>query len=194
MVDGSLTSSTIDEDCPVTAVISHIVRPGREQGYEAWFHGIAADARKFEGHLGVSTIRPHDHAHPEYVVILKFNCYNNLKIWLESDIRQEWIERLNPLIEKPEAIQTLTGLETWFTLPGKPMKAPPPRYKMSILTTLAVFVISQILGLVMAPLLINLHFLLRSLVLTVATVFILTYVVMPRLTRLFYSWLYPKHR
>lgn len=194
MLDEPLTSSTIDEDYPVTAVISHIVRPGREQGYEAWFHGIAADARKFKGHLGVSTIRPHDHAHPEYVVILKFDCYNNLKTWLESDIRQEWIERLQPLIEKPEAIQTLTGLETWFTLPDKPMKAPPPRYKMSILTTLAVFAIAQVLGLVIAPALISLHFLLRSFVLTVVTVFILTYVVMPRVTRLFYGWLYPKHR
>jgi antibiotic biosynthesis monooxygenase (ABM) superfamily enzyme len=62
-----------------------------------------------------------------------------LKTWIESDIRQEWIERLQPLIEKPEAIQTLTGLETWFTLPDKPMKAPPPRYKMAVVTWLGVF-------------------------------------------------------
>ncbi|WNZ45240.1 antibiotic biosynthesis monooxygenase [Leptolyngbya boryana CZ1] len=194
MLNEPLTSTTIDEDYSVTAMISHIVRPGREQGYEAWFHGIATDARKFKGHLGVSTIRPHDHTHPEYVVILKFDCYNNLKTWLESDIRQEWIERLQPLIEKPEAIQTLTGLETWFTLPNKPMKAPPPRYKMSILTALAVFAVAQILGLVMTPALINLHFLLRSFVLTAVTVFILTYIVMPHVTRLFYGWLYPKHK
>ncbi|MCL1473509.1 hypothetical protein [Argonema antarcticum] len=76
MLEEPLASNTSEENYPVTAVISHVVRPGREQGYEAWFHGIAADARTFKGHLGVSTIRPHHHAHPEYVVILKFDCYD----------------------------------------------------------------------------------------------------------------------
>jgi hypothetical protein len=57
MLEESLTIGT-DEDSQVTAIISHVVRPGREQGYEEWFHGIAADTRKFKGHLGVSTIRP----------------------------------------------------------------------------------------------------------------------------------------
>ncbi|WP_404790690.1 antibiotic biosynthesis monooxygenase [Altericista sp. CCNU0014] len=194
MLNEPLASSTIEENGPVTAVISHVVRPGREHGYEAWFHGIAADARKFKGYLGVSAIHPQDHAHPEYVVILKFDCYDNLKIWLESDVRRDWIERLQPLIERPEDIQTLTGLEVWFTLPDKPMTAPPPRYKMSILTALAVFAVSQVLGLVLTPALIDLHFLVRSFVLTMVTVFILTYLVMPRVTRLFYGWLYPKRR
>jgi uncharacterized protein len=194
MIEEPLTTNPDPENYLVTAVISHLVRPGREEGYEAWFHGIAADARKFKGHLGVSAIRPQDHVHPEYVVILKFDCYNHLKTWLESDIRQAWIERLQPFIEKPEAIQTLTGLETWFTLPNQPMKPPPPRYKMSILTALAVFAVAQVSGLLLAPALSSLPGLLRSLVLTVVTVFILTYVVMPRVTRLFYGWLYPKHR
>ena len=112
--------SSIDKDTQqVTAIISHTVRPGREQGYEEWLHGITTAAHKFRGHLGVSVIRPWDHAHPEYVAILKFDWYSNLKTWMESDVRQEWIARLQPLIEKPEAVQTLTGLETWFTLPNK---------------------------------------------------------------------------
>lgn len=94
MLDEPLTSNSREENYPVTAVISHVVRPGREQGYEAWFRGIAADARLFNGHQGLNAIRPQDHAHPEYVVILKFDCYDNLKTWLESDVRREWIERL----------------------------------------------------------------------------------------------------
>ena len=153
MLEEPLASNSSEENYLVTAVISHVVKPGRDQGYEAWFHGIAADARKFKGHLGVSTIRPQHHAHPEYVVILKFDCYNNLKNWLESDVRREWIERLQPLIEKPEDIQTLTGLETWFTLPNKSMKAPPPRYKMALVTWLGVFVTISILNRLLVPLL-----------------------------------------
>ena len=86
MLEDLLTIGT-DEDPQVTTIISPVVGSGREQGYEEWFHGMAIDARKFKGHLGVSAIRPRDHAHPEYVVILKFDRYDNLKQWLESDTR-----------------------------------------------------------------------------------------------------------
>ena len=191
MLEEPLASNTSEENYLVTAVISHVVKQGRELRYEAWFHGIAADARKFKGHLGVSTIRPQHHAHPEYVVILKFDCYNNLKTWLESDVRREWIERLQPLIEKPEDIQTLTGLETWFTLPNKSMKAPPRRYKMALVTWLGVFVTISILNRLLVPLLSGLPALLTSLMITGLTVILLTYLVMPRLTQLFRKWLYP---
>jgi uncharacterized protein len=191
MLEESLTIGT-DEDSQVTAIISHIVRPGREQGYEEWFHGIAADARKFKGHLGVSTIRPPDHAHSEYVVILKFDHYDNLKTWLESDVRREWIERLQPLIERPESIQTLTGLETWFSLPNKSLKAPPPNYKMAIVTWLGVFVTLAIVSRLLTPILSNLPVLLNQLITTGLVVALLTYLIMPRLTQLFKHWLYPK--
>lgn len=191
MLEESLIG-TDRENHQVTAIISHLVRPGREQGYEEWFRGIAADARKFKGHLGVSTIRPDDRAHPEYVVILKFDCYDNLKIWLESDARRYWLDRLQPLIEKPESIQTLTGLEIWFTLPKQPLKAPPPRYKMALVTWLGVFVTLAVLSRLLAPLLSRLPVLLNQLITTGLVVVCLTYVVMPRLTELFRRWLYPK--
>ncbi|MEP0970200.1 antibiotic biosynthesis monooxygenase [Leptolyngbya sp. SLC-A1] len=181
-----------DEDTyQVTAIISHLIRTGREQGYEEWLHGIAIAAHQFKGHLGVSVIRPGDHAHPEYVAIVKFDHYDNLKAWLESSVRQEWLERLQPLIEKPETIQTLTGLETWFMLPNKPMKAPPPRYKMAIVTWLGVFFTISILNRLLVPLLAELPALLRTLLVTGLTVALLTYVIMPRLTQLFRRWLYP---
>ena len=157
-----LVVGTDEDTYQVTAIISHFVRSGREQGYEEWLHGIAMAAHQFKGHLGVSVIRPCDHTHPEYVAIVRFDHYNNLKTWLESSVRQEWLERLQPLIEKPETIQTLTGLETWFTLPNKPMKAPPPRYKMAFVTWLGVFFTISILNRLLVPLLADLPVLLRT--------------------------------
>lgn len=191
MLEDSLTMRT-DEAPQVTAIISHVVRLGREQGYEQWFQGIATDARKFKGHLGVSAIRPRDHAHPEYVVILKFDCYDNLKRWLESDTRRQWLERLQPLIEKPESLQTLTGLETWFTLSSEPIKSPPPRYKMALVTWLGVFSTIAVVSRLLAPLISRLPVLLNQLITTGLVVVLLTYLIMPRLTQLFRKWLYPK--
>lgn len=180
-----------DEDTQqVTAIICHTVRPGREQGYEEWLHGITTAAQKFKGHLGVNVIRPWDHVHPEYVAIVKFDQYSNLKTWMESDIRQEWIARLQPLIEKPEVIQTLTGLETWFMLPNK-LQVPPPRYKMVLVTWLGVFLTLPIPNRLLTPLLSEFPTLLQQLISTGFSVALLTYLIMPHLTKLFRKWLYP---
>ncbi|HIK18562.1 MAG TPA: antibiotic biosynthesis monooxygenase [Leptolyngbyaceae cyanobacterium M33_DOE_097] len=191
MLEESLTVDSNESSYQVTAVISHIVRPGREQGYEEWFHGIAAAARKFKGHLGVSTIRPNDQAHPEYVVMLKFDRYDNLKTWLESDIRRQWLERLQPLIEQPETVQTLTGLETWFALP-KRLRQPPPRYKMAIVTWVGVQIVTSLTSYFLESSFASLPRFINLAVSNVIVVIALTYFVMPQLTRLFNQWLYPK--
>lgn len=193
MLEESLIG-TDEESHQVTAVISHVIRSGREQGYEEWLHGITQAARTFKGHMGISVIRPRDHVHPEYVVIVRFDHYNHLKQWMESEVRHEWVERLQPLIEKPEAVQTLTGLETWFTLSDKPLKSPPPRYKMFLVTWLGVFITLAILSRLLAPLLSRLPLLLSQLVITGLVVLCLTYLLMPRLTKLFRKWLYPQER
>lgn len=192
MPEESLTIETNEDNHQVTAIISHVIRPGREQGYEAWFHGVAAAARKFKGHLGVSTIRPLDHAHPEYVVILKFDRYDNLKTWLESDVRRQWIERLQPLIEQPETIQALTGLETWFSLPNQPFNAPPPRYKMAIVTWVGVQIVTTLVAYLLGPVFAPLPLFINLAISNVLVVAALTYLVMPQLTRLFDQWLYSK--
>jgi uncharacterized protein len=192
MLEQPLAIGEDTESHQVTAIISHIVRLGREQGYEEWFHGIAIAAHEFRGYLGVNAIRPRDHTHPEYVYIVRFDHYNNLKKWLESDIRREWIERLQPLIEKPETVETLTGLETWFSLSDAAIKPSPPRYKIALVTWLGVFLTLTILTRLLAPLLSRLPVLLNQLITTGLVVAFLTYLIMPRLTQLFRQWLYPK--
>lgn len=95
------------DDQQVTAVILQVVRPGREQGYEEWLKGTSATAAKFPGHRGVSIIRPKHSDRIEYAIILRFDRYSNLKNWMESDIRKEWIERSRPLVEAPQDVQAL---------------------------------------------------------------------------------------
>lgn len=183
-----------DDSQQVTAVIAHTVKSGREKDYEQWLHDISAVAQQFEGHAGVSFIRPQDSTNPEYAIILRFDRYRNLKQWLDSPERQRWIDKVKDLIQKDEAVQTLTGLETWFTLPGRLVQQPPKRYKMAILTSLSVFILSQIVARLFGPVVRVLPELLRSLIIVTIVVFSLTYLVMPRVTRLFYRWLYPKRK
>ena len=173
----------------VTAVISHYIRPGRESGYEAWLEGISATARKFEGHEGVTILRPQAGSRKEYVIILRFDKYQNLCQWMRSPERQEWIEQAKPLTEKPENVQILTGLEALVSLPNT-ASPPPPKYKTALVTWIGVFVCASTLGYFLAPFLAGLPYLLRQAIMTGLVVVLLAYVVMPRLTRVFYKWLH----
>jgi len=185
------SSSTSTETYHVTAVIAHLVKPGRQEGYEEWLRGIIPVAKTFEGHLGVQILRPKPGEHTEYVIVLHFDRHQNLKIWLESDVRREWIERVQPLIQQPENVQVLTGLETWFELPKRPQKTPPKRYKIALITWMGVLLLSLMIGTLLNPLLAQMPWLLRQVLTSGLIVWLLAYFLMPQLTRLFYRWLYP---
>jgi len=187
-------SNSFAENQPVTALICQFVKPGFESAYEEWVTGISNAAREFEGHCGVSIIRPTKGSNSEYVIILRFDHYSNLRNWMESDTRKEWIKKANRLVRKAENVQLMTGLETWFSLPEKPLKLPPPRYKMVIITWLAVYSCITVIQYLLSPIFKLLPPVIVPIISTGIVVALLTYVVMPRLTRLFYRWLYPKSK
>lgn len=178
-----------DRDQHVTAVITHRVRSGREADYESWIKGISADARQFDGHFGVKILRPQPGVSPDYVIVLQFDSCPHLDAWLTSDIRNGWIERVKPLIQEQESIQVLTGLEAWFQLPQQPMPSVPKRYKQAILVWVGVMTVSLSIGPWVLSWLEPLPWVFRIAVNAAITVSLLSYVIMPRLSRWFRGWL-----
>jgi antibiotic biosynthesis monooxygenase (ABM) superfamily enzyme len=181
-----------DQDPPVTAVASRRVRPGREQEFEEWVSGILDAAAEFPGYLGSNIIRPSDSDDDEFQIVFKFDRASNLKRWEGSPERRQWLRKSRDLILEKENVRVLTGLETWFTLPSRPGEPAPPRYKMALITWLAVFPLATAIFALTHPLLGGLPTVIRTLVFTIIMVTLMTYVVMPRMTRLFSFWLYPK--
>ena len=104
----------------VTTIVRAHIKPGKEQEYEQWLHGINEDATQFAGFQGATILRPDDksHQHPEYVVVVRFATYNDLRRWEHSTQFAEWQRRLEPFLVSDVAVDRLTGTETWFTLPG----------------------------------------------------------------------------
>jgi antibiotic biosynthesis monooxygenase (ABM) superfamily enzyme len=182
------------DDPPVTAVASRRVKQGREQEFEEWASGILAAANEAPGYLGSEVLRPSDNEDDdEYKIVFRFDHASNLRAWEVSDERHRWLRRAEPLVHE-EKVHVLTGLETWFTLPTKPGEPAPPRYKMVIVSWLAIFPIVTLIFSVFGQWLNLLPTLLRTLVFTAVMVTLMTYVVMPRMTRLFSFWLYPDRR
>ena len=178
----------------ITTVIKAHVRPGKEQEYEQWLHGINEECAEFAGFQGATIFRPNDksHRHPEYVIVVRFATYDDLRRWERSPQFAEWRRRLEPLTMGEPAVDNLTGMETWFTLPGHSVVVPPPKYKMAVIATLgaAPFVM------VVIPLIATfLHALVPAIAISVMILlvmsFAMTWVTMPLLSRLTRSWLYP---
>jgi antibiotic biosynthesis monooxygenase (ABM) superfamily enzyme len=109
---------------------SRRVKPGREADFEAWAHGIVAASHQFPGHLGASVLD--DPGSREYHILFRFTDRASLRAWLDSAERRRRLARVADLVEADQGLQQLTGLETWFTLPGAAVATmkPPPRWKM----------------------------------------------------------------
>lgn len=177
---------------PISIFVSRHVKPGCKVAFEQIISGIIDAASTFDGYLGAHVFRPSDSTDPEYRLLLQFNCLDSLHRWEQSTIRQQWLERADRLALDPPKIQTVTGLETWFTLSSQGAIVPPPRYKMLILTGLGFLLLTNALNLLFGSSLSTLHPFVQSLLTTALLGTLMTYVVMPRLTRLFAGWLYPK--
>ena len=160
----------------VTVCISVKARHGREKDLEGWLEGVGQVASQFAGHQGLTVLRPSGKASAEFVYIFRFDTYAHLKQWEDSDERRIWVERLHTLIEGEARRQVMTGLEYWFTLPGAAGMPPPPRYKMAMVTLLAIYPLTTFLPRLLTPFLDWLPPLLRGLPVSVVLVLLMTYV------------------
>jgi uncharacterized protein len=175
---------------PVTVVIRRRVLPGREADYEAWVHDISATARRFPGHQGISALRPE--GTDEYVLVMRFAGHEELRRWETSEERHGHLRDLEALTADQGAWEEQTGLETWFTLPGRPAPArPPARWRMAVLTTVGLYPLLVLTQVLVGDLLEPVPMLLRPAITTPVLVVIMTWGVSPLLTRAAYRWLYP---
>ncbi|TVQ25737.1 MAG: hypothetical protein EA367_00665 [Leptolyngbya sp. DLM2.Bin15] len=180
-------------DPPVTVDVVQRVRPGKAREFEALLESIINTASTFEGYLGASVFRPSRPGDGEYRIVFKFDRLDHLKRWEHSTIRQQFLTQAKRLTVDIGQFSIITGLETWFTLSAKPGMQPPPRYKMALVSGMAIFGINQLLRLLPLIWLAPLPDLLERLILVFITTTLMTYGVMPRLTRLLARWLYPRH-
>ena len=177
---------------PVTAIFARIVKSDRIQDFEAWLKGINEVVRQFDGYLGTDVIRPGGHARPEYVTILRFENYDDIKQWQESPDRAEWIEKSNDMTVGDPHLQEAHGLESWFTLPGRQTAVlPPAKYKMAVLTVATIYPLILLVGTALALPPQGLPPLIATLITVIVVGTSMTYFVMPWITRLFQFWLFP---
>ena len=176
----------------VTAVIQHQIAPGAHDRYEAWLREITPTAQRFAGHQGINIIRP-PAGTDCYTIVLRFDTLEHLQEWLASDTRRQLVAEVEPLLVHGDQVDIKTGLEFWFTPPTPAQRHPPP-YKQFLLTLSAIFPLTVVVPWMLRPLFQAMPVLgqpvVSNVIISALIVGLMTYVIMPRYTRLVAGWLY----
>jgi antibiotic biosynthesis monooxygenase (ABM) superfamily enzyme len=183
----------MSKDEPVTVAITRIVKPGCEEEFERVLHDFVQRSLDLPGQLGVHILRPAPGSGSrEYGILRRFESAEARDEFYRSPLFEEWKQKVAGLVEGEPRYERLSGLETWFTLPGRRAIVPPPRWKMALVTLLAVYPFSMLLGITLGKWVSGWPMALGSLIFNASIVSGLTWVLMPQLTQLFKAWLYPK--
>lgn len=174
----------------VAVLTLRTVKPGCEERFEAELHDFIVRSLHTEGQLGVHVLRPEPGSGSrEYGIVRRFSDAESRERFYRSAIFQQWEQTVEPLTEGVPQRQELSGLETWFTLPGQRAVVPPPRWKMALVTLFGVWPVSLLVPRSLNPIIGNLPLSMQALLVAVGIVVLLTWVVMPVLVRILRSWL-----
>lgn len=181
---------------PVTVIIRRRVKPGREADHEAWLQRLQAEARQLPGYLGVTTQRPAAAGPREYVSAVRFDSLAHLQAFEASELRRRHLAEVQPFVEGDAAWERLTGLEFWFSAPPGTVVPQPSRPRMAVVMTLVVFGLVLAVGSVVNAAFARLPFAtpypLRLFVTIAIEVALMTWWVMPAITKRLATWIYPR--
>jgi len=173
---------------PIHVAITRRVKPGCEAEFQTALREFFQASFAHGGVLGATMIMPPPGSDSrEFGILRTFASEKERDDFYAAPIFKAWEKKCEPLTESNSwTHRPLHGLEAWFRSPS----APPPRWKMAVATFLGVFPVATVLGLVLGPTIKSWHFLLSNAVFNLCVVALLTWVVMPLVTRALHRWLH----
>lgn len=179
-----------DKHRPVSRVVRRKAKPGHEKAYEALVKCMVDASSRFPGYLSATVIPPHTEADKgEYQIVQRFATHEDLARWDESDERAMWHERMHSVAENAPAYSLVAGLEVWLSSQLSYATTLPPRWKMTTVNWLGIFpTVAVCLGFI-SPFLATWPFLARTALITAVVAALMSYAIMPRLSRWMGWWL-----
>jgi hypothetical protein len=181
----------VSSDEPITVVRIHYVRAGCEPQFEAELKKHMGEFTSLPANLGISIFRPGKYHDGVYRLVYKFASRDALDQWHASPTYLAWLATEKKLTIAPPRTEVLTGLETWFALPGQNILKPPTKSRQAVVTWIAALPVSIIISIITGPFLDPQPFLVQKVVFVTLLVVLLTWIVMPLATQLFARWLFP---
>ena len=196
MSPASLSSTVTDDvpEVPVTVAITRHVEPERIDQMVAWVRAGSSLAERFPGFLGTGWVRPSIQS-DEWHMLYRFDSATSLARWEASPQRAWWLESALGLVGESRR-ERLTGIEGWFDPPQqrdvedlRPTSVTPPRWKQAVMIWTAFFPLSLLTSVLVTAVAPGLPVVPRVLLSTIAMTPVMTYLVLPQLTRHLEWWL-----
>lgn len=183
---------------PVTTSVTRHVDPSRTSEMLAWVQAGTSLAERFDGFLGSGWVRPSEES-PEWHMLYRFASVDALAAWEASPQRAWWLEAAQGRIEATR-VERRTGIEGWFDQPvtaqatsaeASPAPMAPPRWKQMVTIFVVFFPLSLAANFLLgrtpiAHWALPLRVLLTVMVMTP----LMTYVLLPWITRKMAWWLH----
>jgi antibiotic biosynthesis monooxygenase (ABM) superfamily enzyme len=178
---------------PVAMVFTHKVAREKVPAYLDWRRRAIAAQAHFPGYLATEFFEPHEKL-DEWVDIVRYDSVRDLSGWMDSKERQDLVAELATIVESMHS-HRVTGLEGWFSVnrgPGETI-VPPPSWKQALAVLFALYPTVMVLT-YLNPLMTNLSFAVQMFIGNVLSVALLTWLVMPQVSRFLGFWLNRKDR
>jgi antibiotic biosynthesis monooxygenase (ABM) superfamily enzyme len=184
-------------DQPITVSIERAVDPARISEATAWVQAGIQLANKHPGFLGSGWVRAGDDSWTWHM-LYRFSDQASLTAWEDSAERRWWLSTGNDFAREAR-VERRTGIEGWFDepvertveVPEASAAAVPPRWKQAVSIWLGFFPVNLAFSLLMGfvPGWDGVPVLWRVLIATLILTPIMTFWVLPAVTRLIRPWL-----
>jgi uncharacterized protein len=181
-------ASDDDTEPPVAMVFTHRITKDRVDDYLSWRRRVIAAQAHFPGYLATDFFKPHG-KQDEWIDIVRYKSAAGLAAWMESKERRALLKELEPIVESMHAHQ-VTGLEGWFALnrEADASNDGPASWKQALAVLFALYPTVMALDF-LTPLWRNQSFPVQMLISNILSVVLLTWLVMPAVSRLLNFWL-----
>jgi uncharacterized protein len=180
-------------DKPIHIAITLRVRKTHVAEFERALADFASRSLAEPGARGMQCLYPPPGSgSTEYGIMRSFASAADRDAFYRTAFFKDWLARIGPMVEGESTRRQLDGLEAWFRDPKGHM---PPRWKMALLTWIAVWLASMLMRTILAPVLgPNFPQVLSAGLVAAGVVGILTWVAMPLLVKIARPWLHPENK
>jgi len=176
-------------DESVTVLVNREIPRSAEKQFTKTLGELLQDFDRFPGTSGSMVFRRETGADVEFSILQRFAKSSDHEAWLKSSQFPAWVSEIAPATPSRDHIHRYSGMESFFVSARAPDA--PPRWKMALILMIAVYPMSLVVSHWFAPLLSKMSLFTGSLLTSVIMVLVMTYVLVPILTRIFQGWLNP---
>lgn len=170
----------------VTAVSSVRVAPGAADDFRALHEQVLVELAMSPGFLRADLFEPVEGVQDDTVVVLAFDSRANLDHWLQSDERRRILVEMERYTEGDRTVNVVGGFAGWFeSMAGMQVK----KWKSAVAILLALIPTSLAFTALRLALFPDLAPALATVIGNVVGIFVLTWLLMPLVTRHLDSWL-----